>query len=290
MAYSDDGNGLIVSAEDVILVYDLTDGSKAKPIESKKYGVDQLEYLTVETCIHSDPTGGIIRLLNIPKKSYTRYYHGHTQKIRTIRSNPTHRERFLSSSDDGDIRMFDTRTHDNYGLIHALHPALVAYDPEGIIFAVATKSETIRLFDVRSFDLGPFSTLRIMKNDDDEWTNIEFSPCGMFILVSTKASGVKWIDAFTGKLIHNFSEHKNPNHIPLRATMTPDSGYVIVGSADRNIYIYSTESGNVAGKLKTSYPEPSHIVGFNQKQFMLTTLGRDVLLWAPEEEYTGEKK
>ncbi|CAO4374806.1 unnamed protein product [Caenorhabditis nigoni] len=285
LAHSGDGSSLMVSATDVILFYDLKDGSKEKPIECKKYGVDLLEYTTDDTCAHSDTKGGLIRLLNITKNTYIRYLPGHTKRICGIKSNPQHREKFISSSEDGDVRMFDSRTFDNYGLLRAGHPPLIAFDPDGIIFATATKSETIRLFDVRSFDLGPFSVFRIMKNDDDEWTNIEFTPCGKFILVSTKGAGVKWIDAFSGKLVHNFCDHKNPRNVSLRATVTPDSDYVMVGSADRSIYIYNTETGNVAGKLSTPYPEPSHILDFNPKLFLMTTLGREVMIWTPDSDY-----
>ncbi|EFO91986.1 hypothetical protein CRE_16557 [Caenorhabditis remanei] len=289
LAYSEDGNGLLVSAEDVILVYDLHDGSKSKPVECKKYGVDRLEYLTSETCVHSDTkTGNVVRLLNITKKSYIKYFHGHTEKIIAIRSNPKSRERFISSSFDGSIRMFDSRTFDYYGFIHTAHPALIAFDPEGLLFATATKSETIRLFDVRSFDLGPFQVFRLQKNDNDEWSNIEFSSCGKFILVSTKGEVIKWVDAFTGVVVHEFKGHKNPNKIDLRATVSSGSGYVMVGSADRNIYVYSTENGSLVCKLPTPYVEPSHVVSFNPKQFLLTSLGRDVILWAPSEEYNNE--
>uniref|UniRef100_A0A1I7SXZ0 ANAPC4_WD40 domain-containing protein n=1 Tax=Caenorhabditis tropicalis TaxID=1561998 RepID=A0A1I7SXZ0_9PELO len=287
LAYSEDERGLIVSAEDVILIYNLRDGSKAKPVECKKYGVDRLEYLTNELCVHSDPTSGIIRALNIPKKCYIRYFHGHTKKIRQIRSFPNQREKFMSSSLDGHVRMFDTKSHDNFGLINMCSTPLIAFDPEGILFAVATKSETIKLFDIRSFDLGPFKTFKIMKNDDDEWTDIEFAPCGKFILVSTKAVGVKWIDAYTGKVEHNFSQHKNPNNVPLRASVSSDSAFVTVGSADRNIYVYSTDTGDITCKLPTPYTEPSHSVALSHHQFLMASLGRDVVLWAPNEEYVN---
>lgn len=275
-----------MSAEDVVLVYDLRDGSKGKSIECKKYGVNCLEYLDTVKCVHSGPNDTTIRLLHLQKKSYVRYFDGHRMPVNFIRTNPKDREKFLSSSVDGEIRMFDTRTFENYGCLLAGHTPLIAFDPDGILFAVATKSDTIKLFDMRSFDLGPFQSFIITKTDNDEWSDIEFSPCGKFILISTTAGSVKWIDAFDGTLIHSFSQHKNPNKIPLRASVSTDSGFVMVGSADRNVYIYSTETGGVTCKLPTPYPEPSHVVAFNQKQFLMTSLGREVILWAPSEEYT----
>ena len=64
---------------------------------------------------------------------------------------------------------------------------------------------------MRSFDLGPFQVFRLQKNDNDEWSNIEFSSCGKFVLVSTKGEVIKWVDAFTGVVVHEFKGHKNPN-------------------------------------------------------------------------------
>lgn len=189
------------------------------------------------------------------------------------------------------------------GFIDVHNVPLVAYDPEGLTFAVAFRNDTIKLFDVRSYDLGPFQTFRVMKNDDDEWTKIEFSPCGKFILVSTKASGVKWIDAFVGKVIHDFRGHRNSHvsvmfflvgiqllfqKIPLQAAVSTDSSLVFVGSDDRQVYAYSTQTGDVAFKLQTPSMSISHLVAFNHKQFLMTTLSmsQEVILWAPSEDYS----
>ncbi|CAI2351176.1 unnamed protein product [Caenorhabditis sp. 36 PRJEB53466] len=286
VSYSEDGKGLIVSANDVILVYDLNDGTKTKSIECMKYGVDVLEYSDFDACIHSsNKHNHDVRLLSLTKKSYVRYFPGHTKRVNCITMHPRDGSTFMTSSHDQTLRLWDKRTFENIGFMNILNVPLVAYDPEGLLFAVATRSESIKLFDVRSFDLGPFKTFRVMKNDDDEWTNIEFSPCGKFILVSTMGGGVKWIDSFLGKVVHNFSSHKNPNNVPLRATVSTDSQFVMVGSADRFVYVYSTDSGEITCKLRTPFPTPAHIVAFNQKQFLLTSISRELILWAPREDY-----
>ena len=37
---------------------------------------------------------------------------------------------------------------------------VAAFDPEGLIFAVGINSECVKLYDLRSFDKGPFSSFK----------------------------------------------------------------------------------------------------------------------------------
>ena len=37
---------------------------------------------------------------------------------------------------------------------------VAAFDPEGLIFAAGINSESVKLYDLRSFDKGPFSSFK----------------------------------------------------------------------------------------------------------------------------------
>ena len=37
---------------------------------------------------------------------------------------------------------------------------VAAFDPEGLIFAAGISSESVKLYDLRSFDKGPFSSFK----------------------------------------------------------------------------------------------------------------------------------
>ena len=41
---------------------------------------------------------------------------------------------------------------------------VAAFDPEGLIFAVGINSECVKLYDLRSFDKGPFSSFKFTGN------------------------------------------------------------------------------------------------------------------------------
>ena len=136
---------------------------------------------------------------------------------------------------------------------------VAAFDPEGLIFAAGINSESVKLYDLRSFDKGPFSSFKFSGKDhldlrlafrvkrhlkkgriryalvmshlillflrpadkDVEWTGLKFSPDGKSILVSTNGSLIRLIDAFTGQTQRTFTGHLNSKGITLGASFSP---------------------------------------------------------------------
>ena len=83
--------------------------------------------------------------------------------------------------------------------MHLSSRPVVSYDPEGLIFAVGLDSKQIKLYDLRSFDKGPFITFFIRSDPGKvEWTSMKFSPDGKTIILSTNGPIIKLIDAFQG--------------------------------------------------------------------------------------------
>jgi len=108
---------------------------------------------------------------------------------------------------------------------------VAAFDPEGLIFAAGINSELLKLYDLRSFDKGPFSSFKVgsklycvllsfsslnhvdfpnVADSGSDWTGLKFSPDGKMILVSTNGDHHKILDSFSGQLIHNLSGFTNP--------------------------------------------------------------------------------
>jgi COMPASS component SWD2 len=67
-------------------------------------------------------------------------------------------DHFASGSQDGDVRFWDLRSNVCQGRLNSSGSDLVrgrpcvAYDPQGLIVAVACAVNHVKLFDLRSFD------------------------------------------------------------------------------------------------------------------------------------------
>lgn len=59
---------------------------------------------------------------------------------------------FLSGSMDKTLRLWDLRSPNCQGLMHLTSRPVAAFDPEGLIFAAGVNSESVKLYDLRSFD------------------------------------------------------------------------------------------------------------------------------------------
>ena len=73
----------------------------------------------------------------------------------------------------------------------------------------------------------------ILVDKDVEWTGLKFSPDGKTILVSTNGSLIRLIDSFSGETLQTFTGHLNSKNIPLEASFSPDSQFVIARDAQR---------------------------------------------------------
>ena len=184
MHFSTDGASLISSSEDdQIVIYDCERGTQKRTLNSKKYGVDLIHFTQNKTnVVHaSTKENDIIRYLNVHENKYISYFRGHTKKVVTLCMNPTD-ETFLSGSLDKTIRLWDIRylnlefripcfsnfwfffpNRSSYcqGFMNLAGRPVAAFDPEGLIFAAGISSESVKLYDLRSFDKGPFSSFKV---------------------------------------------------------------------------------------------------------------------------------
>ncbi|KAH9378690.1 hypothetical protein HPB48_004205 [Haemaphysalis longicornis] len=68
-----------------------------------------------------------------------------------------------------------------------------------LIFAVGFNSELVKLYDLRTFDKGPFNIIKPPQDRDGDWTGRKFSRGGKSILISTDGPLIHLIDAFQCK-------------------------------------------------------------------------------------------
>lgn len=205
--FSSNGEHLIsCSEDDQIVIYDCDKGTQTRTVNSKKYGVDLIHFThSQNTAIHSSTkVDDAIRYLSLHDNKYLRYFPGHTKKVISLCISPVE-DSFLSGSMDKTLRLWDLRSPNCQGVMHLSGRPIAAYDPEGLIFAAGVNSESIKLYDLRSFDKGPFVTFKLNQERECEWTGLKFSRDGKTILISTDGQVIRLVDAFHGTPLQTFT-------------------------------------------------------------------------------------
>ncbi|KAJ3067906.1 hypothetical protein HK102_007308, partial [Quaeritorhiza haematococci] len=210
-----------------------------------------------------------IRYLSFHDNKYIRYFRGHKGRVTSLEMSPLD-DQFLSGAHDDSVRLWDLRTPTCAGVlsIQGLGRPCVAFDQGGIIFAVGTQ-KAIRLYDIKNFEKGPFTTFRLPEADA-EWTSIKFSNDGNNILVSTRGDSLYIVDAFEGQIKRRLQGHMNNVGLELEGAFTPDSQFVLCGSQDGRIHYWEVETGRLVSTLE-AHREPTNIVAFNPKYMMFAS-------------------
>lgn len=153
---------------------------------------------------------------------------------------------------------------------------LVAFDPSGKVFAIALHSQVIRLYDVASYESGPFETGAptrdlVMAGNSPTWTSIKFSADGKKILICTNSDELYIVNGFTVETReHILTGHENRAKVDLKADFTPDAQYVMCGSQNGNIHFWDVNTGKMVAS-HTGHLDPPRIVAFNPRYMMAAT-------------------
>lgn len=284
--YSASGELMISSSDDdSIVIYDCEEGKSKRTLLSKKYGVSLIRYTHAQnTVLHaSTKVDDTIRYLSLHDNKYLRYFKGHTQRVVSLSMSPID-DTFISGSLDKTVRLWDLRSANCAGLMHVNGRPVASYDPEGLIFAAGIDAEYVKLYDLRSFDRGPFSTFRMPSERGTDLSSIAFSPDGKNLLVSSTNGVLRVVDAFSGQIIQTFTgiiTEKTERGLHLGCCFSPDSNYVLAGSQDGHLHVWSVEGGNKVAVLEGNHPNPVQCVAFNPKFMMIASACTNSAFWIP---------
>ncbi|KAL7891500.1 hypothetical protein AOLI_G00009760 [Acnodon oligacanthus] len=265
--FSSNGETVISSSDDdSIVLYDCQEGKPKRTLYSKKYGVDLIRYThAANTVVYSsNKIDDTIRYLSLHDNKYIRYFPGHNKRVVALSMSPVD-DTFISGSLDKTIRLWDLRSPNCQGLMHLQGKPVCSFDPEGLIFAAGVNSEMVKLYDLRSFDKGPFATFKLQYERTCEWTGLKFSNDGKLILVSSNGGTLRLLDAFKGAVLHSFGGYNNSKGVILEASFTPDSQFVMIGSEDGKIHVWNAESGMKVALLDGKHTGPVTCLQFNPK-------------------------
>ena len=134
-----------------------------------------------------------------------------------------------------------------------------AFDPEGCIFAAGIDSNIVRLYDIRTFDKGSFSTFHVQNTDKSEWKKLEFSGDGrqvnlflvyLFkhiipkIMITTDGGSAKLIDAFSGDVMGSIRATGAAKRVG-QSCYTPDGSMIVNGDETGKVHVYDSKRGQL---------------------------------------------
>lgn len=225
-----------------------------------------------------------------------RYFKGHKKRVNSLEQSPLD-DQLISTSMDNTVRLWDLRSPACQGMLAINSPSFASFDPTGQIFTVASQPlNSILLYDLRNFDKEPFDTFTIQ--DDTflqkysypprmpEWTKVEFSNDGKYILVATKGEVHYVLDAFSGEIKHRLTGHVPTNckhDTSGNVCFTPDGEHVVGGSGDKSLMIWDMSHGSrdrtltASHIIQTSQLEVPNVVSFNPRTALLATADVDLV-------------
>lgn len=213
-----------------------------------------------------------------------RYFRGHKSQVTQLALSPLN-DTFLSVAPSESLCLWDLRTAHLQGRLNftpsqdlqAQPQALAAFDPQGLVFAVATGSKYLRLYDARNWDRGAFTTFEISSSTSlqtGHWNALQFSPDGKEILIGTGLDTTVGIvlDSFDGNVKGTIESPDPVNFNSL--TYTPDSKFIIGGRIDGQLNVWTPSNPNsIVETIEGISKDPINGLAFNPKFTILATVG-----------------
>ncbi|KAL4577707.1 hypothetical protein LXL04_013818 [Taraxacum kok-saghyz] len=285
-------NYLVTASDDEsIRLYDVSNATCLKTINSKKYGVDLVSFTShPTTVIYSSKNGWdeSLRLLSLHDNKYLRYFKGHHDRhglcllvyvLEQIVSFPALLIElfFFGIKELINVRLASCICL--YGLLRVKGRPATAYDDQGLVFAVAFGG-SIRMFDSRNYEKGPYEIFSV-GGDVSDANVVKFSNDGKLMLLTTKDSRVHVLDSFRGTLLGTYNVNPVSSDSTLEASFSPDGMFVISGSGDGSIYAWNIRSGKEVATWMSAETEPP-VIKWAPGSLMFVTGSSELSFWIPD--------
>ncbi|XP_017075184.2 WD repeat-containing protein 82 [Drosophila eugracilis] len=222
-----------------------------------------------------------VRCLDLEANRCIRVFSGHTKSAHTLAPQPGCDYMFISVGLDDRVYMWDFRTSSHTYLIKNLRAPLCAYDPAGLVVATSTGTERIEIHDVRMLAEKPCLKFVYQVNDSAKWTQLQFAPNGKTLLLSTDHSWCFSVSAFDGSFQQSFTGYSNRTRVPLEASYTPDSQFILSGADEGRIHIWRAVDGYPVAVLKGNNVGPVSCLRFSPKATMFVSSDLLIAFWMP---------
>jgi len=104
------------------------------------------------------------------------------------------------------------------------------------------------------------------------------------MMLTTNGAVIRVIEAFEGKPMFTLSGYQNNKGLPIEASFTPDSQFVISGSTDGRLHMWRSDSGQRCGVLTGEHGNPVTNVQFNPRYSLIASVCQSLCMWVPGSE------
>merc|ERR1740124_542483 len=279
------GNFIVAScADDTVKLYNSVDGKLKRTAYVRKHGAKLVQFTHHSKAVleaGNKNNDCCVRYHSLHDNSYLRRFEGHQAPITNLMMSPISDE-FLTASLDKTVRLWDLRQQKAVAVVRCAQQPVCAFDNEGLIFAIGASRTSLKLFDLRNYSGGAFTSFLFDKDSSQsEWCSMQFSPDSKSVLINSNQNFLMCLDAFEGKVSQTYFSHENTTNTCLHGTFSPDSKYVICGSTTGDVHVWDRASGEEVAVWR-GHPEPVTFVRWNLMRAVCATGGQNLCLWQPK--------
>lgn len=290
-----DGQHLVTAGEDnSVYVYSCEKAQRARHLRCEKYGVSLIRFLHNDrdcaVAASRSETDHILKYWDFHDNKYLRLFRNHTARPISVSPHP-YEDIFLSGSEDRTVLLWDLRQDRPVAKINGQGPSIASFDQQGLVFAACVCQPKIHLFDTRNYAKGEFTSFDLAPHlrDGALIRNVQFSPCGKYLLVRTSGQLVL-MDAFDGELICEYpvaprdggGEPPDQAGAPLALPgFSPDSRYVICGVPGGDVCVWATTNARLVHRLEGHTATPGR-AAFSPAHALVVTAAETLAWWIPE--------
>lgn len=304
----------VSTSEGVIHLIDALNGEEKKKVNCKSSGVGHLKYTHHEMCllVSSEQRSTDVRYLSLYDNKYIRSFQGHQGYISSISMCPTD-DHFLTASLDKTVVKWDLSSPNEVARIKlpsSQSVPTVAYDSSGLVFGVMSsslkdKTQSIRLFDARQTDSGPFQVISpteqvltevlatqfpTLETESKQravssaWTSFQFTSDGSHILVNTDSDVLWLLDGFRPDVAPKaVGVRKNESQQRLGACVSTDCKHILAANDSNEIQVFDANSLDLVTTL-TGHLSTIGCIAFNPRYDMFVSGCINTALWIARDE------
>jgi COMPASS component SWD2 len=269
LSFHQDGGLLIAATQARTLnLYNCVTGALVKTLNVKKSGAGVVKFTHHANAVLASGTDDTwedaVRYLSLHDNRDLRYFKGHTDRVTGIDISPVD-DTFFTAALDRTVRFWDVRSDRCQGLIRTPCPSVVATDPVGVILAIATDNNCIKLFDRKYYEGGAFATF-FFDGPTLAPHSLAFTPDGLSLVVSgvthvgpaavaaagagaAPAGRIVVLDSYEGRTLQSISV---PVHQPPRSeTMLEAMGVSLPADAADAL---AAAAASVSAEARASHP------------------------------------